>query len=553
MNHNVVLKNRKFAKFNATKPRRASALDSSDDPAQEKQQLQLQSSLEPAGELPLTETSSASTSSTSPVSSDSRSTGSTMAAAKTEMLLSALQISDPLGFAYSPMDSYPKLEELMLLHSTGTPFLAASTPDSVGFGSGEPGDSFDPLTGDTLPEISVSCDKSPVDQGYASHRVPSFSYTGRFTLDPGTSCSNSLWAEPLYSLVSGLIGMSQPATSAAPCSSAAPVTSCSHAVSCSVQVGDTHPIYSAAATYTNAGPELGADSSQSFPSPSNGPLHYQPPSYPGSKACSPNVSLPMIPDYLFPQQSGEIGLLGADQKPFQSQSVQQQLSLTPLSTIKAFATQSGSQDPKGPYQPQQVRPGRLRKYPNRQCKTPPQERPYACPVETCDRRFSRSDELTRHIRIHTGQKPFQCRICMRNFSRSDHLTTHIRTHTGEKPFACDICGRKFARSDERKRHTKIHLRQRDRKAEKAGSTPMAIPSPVSGYSSPSTSYPSPSSSYPSPVPSCYSSPVHSSYGSPSANPMYSSAPSSFQTQVSSAYGSPTNIYTSPVGTPQSDL
>ncbi|NWW50458.1 EGR1 protein, partial [Pedionomus torquatus] len=63
------------------------------------------------------------------------------------------------------------------------------------------------------------------------------------------------------------------------------------------------------------------------------------------------------------------------------------------------------------------------------------ERPYACPVESCDRRFSRSDELTRHIRIHTGQKPFQCRICMRNFSRSDHLTTHIRTHTGEKPFA----------------------------------------------------------------------------------------------------------------------
>ena len=78
-------------------------------------------------------------------------------------------------------------------------------------------------------------------------------------------------------------------------------------------------------------------------------------------------------------------------------------------------------------------------------------------------RFSRSDELTRHIRIHTGQKPFQCRICMRTFSRSDHLTTHIRTHTGEKPFTCDICGRKFARSDEKKRHAKVHAKTRGRR------------------------------------------------------------------------------------------
>ncbi|XP_054747179.1 dendritic arbor reduction protein 1 [Anastrepha obliqua] len=116
--------------------------------------------------------------------------------------------------------------------------------------------------------------------------------------------------------------------------------------------------------------------------------------------------------------------------------------------------------------PLKLVPVKPRKYPNRPSKTPVHERPYACPVENCDRRFSRSDELTRHIRIHTGQKPFQCRICMRSFSRSDHLTTHIRTHTGEKPFSCDICGRKFARSDEKKRHAKVHLKQRIKKESK---------------------------------------------------------------------------------------
>ncbi|XP_053556909.1 early growth response protein 4 [Bombina bombina] len=109
---------------------------------------------------------------------------------------------------------------------------------------------------------------------------------------------------------------------------------------------------------------------------------------------------------------------------------------------------------------------RRNKFPSKCFRPKPHEKAFACPVDTCIRSFARSDELNRHLRIHTGHKPFQCRICLRNFSRSDHLTTHIRTHTGEKPFSCDLCGRRFARSDEKKRHGKVHLKQKARTEEK---------------------------------------------------------------------------------------
>ncbi|NWW06765.1 EGR1 protein, partial [Oreocharis arfaki] len=498
-----------------------------------------------------------------------------MAAAKAEMqLLPPLQISDPFGaFPHSPpaMDThYPKLEEMMLLSGGGPQFLAQpGAPERAGFGAaGEPGEQhFEHLAADTFPEISLNSEKTLPETNYPNQttRLPPITYTGRFSLEPAPNSSNPLWPEPLFSLVSGLVGMANAPPTSTPTSSSPSSSSQSSPLSCSVQASENNPIYSAAPTFPNSSSDIFPESqTQSFPNPSGAPIQYPPPAYPTAKT---NFQVPMIPDYLFPQQQGELSLVPADQKPFPALETRaQQPSLTPLSTIKAFATQTGSQELKTlntNYQSQLIKPSRMRKYPNRPSKTPPHERPYACPVESCDRRFSRSDELTRHIRIHTGQKPFQCRICMRNFSRSDHLTTHIRTHTGEKPFACDICGRKFARSDERKRHTKIHLRQKDKKAEKAA--PVSTASPIPAYSSsvttsyPSsiaTTYPSPvRTAYSSPTPSSYPSPAHTTFPSPSIATTYPSSTAAFQTQVATSFSSPgvANNFSSQVTSALSDM
>ena len=74
-----------------------------------------------------------------------------------------------------------------------------------------------------------------------------------------------------------------------------------------------------------------------------------------------------------------------------------------------------------------------------QSMTSPQKN--CCPY--CGKSWPSNAHLIRHLRVHTGERPFKCDLCNKAYKEKKHLIEHARSHTGEKPFNCVDCNKTF--------------------------------------------------------------------------------------------------------------
>ncbi|XP_028169272.1 RE1-silencing transcription factor isoform X1 [Ostrinia furnacalis] len=97
-----------------------------------------------------------------------------------------------------------------------------------------------------------------------------------------------------------------------------------------------------------------------------------------------------------------------------------------------------------------------------------------------DRSESADDDERGRVPDHVNRKVV-CAFCVRRFWSAEDLRRHVRTHSGERPFACDLCRRRFTLKHSMLRHRKKHREETDDEEASPPNTPVEPENLTNGY------------------------------------------------------------------------
>ncbi|NWR26160.1 ZNF3 protein, partial [Emberiza fucata] len=119
------------------------------------------------------------------------------------------------------------------------------------------------------------------------------------------------------------------------------------------------------------------------------------------------------------------------------------------------------------------------------CRSHTEQQPHKC--SECGKSFTRRSNLVAHQKIHMGQhmgtegekptldqgqsselgvheqlqdgekKRHKCSECGKSFRWTSNLSRHRRLHRGERPYGCGVCGKSFSQKSNLIDHQKSHM------------------------------------------------------------------------------------------------